>query len=399
MRITADLVDVSDESRLWSETYDRTMTDIFEIQDEVAAAIIDALQIHVGAAPSRGQPTGNTEAYALFLRAKVAVNNFEPGVAENLLKEAVRLDPNFAEAWEMLASVYWLAPEGITVVEAQRLMGDSAARAIAIDPGLQLAQTYYTVATPGPYIRWRTLEAYERAAQERPDDLFIMEGLIFLLTEFGYLRDALELSRRYVELDPLSAVAHMHLPITLHAAGRKEEAVAALEFENQSDWDPQMYRWTILGLNLLSDQETAIARVEAYLQRQGHPNPGRFRELVINGQDPATGQAYLDRHIAEFVDAMTEVDGFAWQRGLSSLYLYFGHIDRYFELGLATNISATNWDDAGAHLWRAAVFHALGTTAHPDYLELAEETGVFELWDRRGPPDFCEKVDQQWVCE
>jgi TolB-like protein len=67
VRITAQLIDVSDGTHIWSESYDRTMTDIFSVQDDVAAAIIDALQIHVGTYPTRGRPTENSEAYALFL--------------------------------------------------------------------------------------------------------------------------------------------------------------------------------------------------------------------------------------------------------------------------------------------------------------------------------------------
>ena len=74
VRITAQLIDVSDGAHLWSETYDRTLTDIFAVQDDVAAAIIDALQIHVGANPTRGRPTDNAEAYALFLEARAAMN-------------------------------------------------------------------------------------------------------------------------------------------------------------------------------------------------------------------------------------------------------------------------------------------------------------------------------------
>ena len=78
VRVTAQLIDVSDGSHLWSETYDRTMTDIFAIQDDVAAAIIDALQIHVGTKPTRGRPTDNIEAYALFFQARVSLNAKDP---------------------------------------------------------------------------------------------------------------------------------------------------------------------------------------------------------------------------------------------------------------------------------------------------------------------------------
>ena len=63
VRITAQLIDVSDGSHIWSETYDRTITDIFAVQDDVAAAIIDALQIHVSANPARGRPDPSSNVF------------------------------------------------------------------------------------------------------------------------------------------------------------------------------------------------------------------------------------------------------------------------------------------------------------------------------------------------
>ncbi len=400
VRITAQLIDASDGSHIWSESYDRTLTDIFEIQDDVASSIIDALQLHVGTVPTRGRPTESPEAYALFLKARVAANVFDWRDAEALLLESVELDPNFAEAYEMLALVYWILPAGTTVIESQRLMSETAAKAIALDPDLVLAKAYYHAGLPGPKMRLRAIEAFERATRERPDNPSILEGFIFLLTEFGYLHEALTIAERYIELDPLSELANYQWPLTLYAVGRTEDAIAALEFANRSDWDPQLYRWAIAGVNLVENQgETAIAHVEAYLQQNGYPDPGWFRDLVTGGRDPETGQAYLDRRIPEIVAAMAEVDDVNWHRGLISLYLYFGYLDRYYELVLATDPVDTTWHPAGAHLWRGSIFRRLGSTAHPRYLEFAKVMGVMDIWEQRGPPDFCDKVDGQWVCE
>ena len=400
VRVTAQLIDATDGSHIWSETYDRMITDIFVVQDDVAAAIIAALQIHVRANPTRGRPTESAEAYALFLRARIAANDFDLEDAEALLLQAVVLDPNFAEAYELLAFVYWVAPAKIGVVESQRRMNDAAAQALALDPDLVLAQTYYDIAIHGPGIRLRTIEAVERAARERPDDPMILEAFTFLLTEFGYLQEAVSAAERYVELDPLAELTNYHLPLTLYAVGRTKDAVAALEFANQSDFEPHLYRWAIEGVNLVENRgETAIAHVESWLRQHDYPDPTWFRELVTGARDPATGQEYLDRRIPQIVAAMAEVDDFDWHNGLTSLYLYFGYLDRYYELVLATEPDATSWHPAGAHLWRSAIFRRLGSTAHPKYLEFAELMGVIEIWEQRGPPDFCKKADGQWVCE
>ena len=100
LRISARLIDTSDASEIWTRDYDRVLSDVFDLQDEVAASIIDALQVHVGIMPSRGKPTENTRAYALYLKARFQVNAFQFKEAEQTLQEALRLDPNFAEAHE-----------------------------------------------------------------------------------------------------------------------------------------------------------------------------------------------------------------------------------------------------------------------------------------------------------
>jgi TolB-like protein/Flp pilus assembly protein TadD len=397
VRITAQLIDVTDGAHIWSETYDRTMTDIFAVQDDVAAAIIDALQIHVGANPTRGRPTENPEAYALFLKAKAAVNVFDWQDAEELVLQAIELDPNFAEAYEVLAFAYWNLGGD---VDDQRRVHETAAKAIALNPDLVMARAAYEASMDGPYTHLRALQAYERAARKQPDSPWVLEGLVYLLTYYGYLEEALRIGERYVELDPLSLSAQSHRAATLYAVGRTSEAVAVLEFANQSDLDPDFWGWTIEGVNLVENRdETTIAHFESWLQQQDYPDPTWFRELVTGARDPVSGQAYLDRHIPEIVASMAEGDKRRWRRGLTSLYLYFGYLDRQFELILATEPDDMTWHYAGTHVWRGTIFRRLGFTAHPKYLEVAELLGVIHIWEQRGPPDFCEKVGGKWVCE
>ena len=87
------------------------------------------------------------------------------------------------------------------------------------------------------------------------------------------------------------------------------------------------------------------------------------------------------------------------QRNLTSWYLLFGFLDRYFELILDLNLTVSTWTDADVIVWEGTVFRRLGFTAHPKYLEVAELLGIVELWEQRGPPDFCEKLGGEWVCE
>ncbi len=96
---------------------------------------------------------------------------------------------------------------------------------------------------------------------------------------------------------------------------------------------------------------------------------------------------------------MPEEFTFNMQRSLFEWYVFFGFLDRYFELLLDLGLTDSTWTDADQFVFVGTVFRRLGFTAHPKYLEVAELMGIIRIWEQRGPPDFCEKVDGQWVCE
>ena len=397
VRITAQLVEVSDGTHIWSESYDRTMTDIFAVQDNVAAAIFDALQIHVGAVPTRGRPTENTEAYALFFKARVSLYTWELQDAEELFLQSIELDPKFAEAYELLAATYWRQSGNIVkAAEGQKLMGEAATKALSINPDLVLAQAYYQSAHTGTFAVM-VIEAFERAAREQPSNTEPLDVLAWDLLTLGYLRQALGIAERYIDLDPLSAAANGSLFETLNAVGRTSEAVTALGFADQLGDDTA--KWRIGEVNLVEKQDDiAIAHFEAALEQYSLPS-NWVGELVSAARDPATGQAYLDRRIPQIVASMPEENAYRWQLDLTEWYLFFGFLDRYFELILAADFTASTWNDAETLIHVGTIYRRLGFTAHPKYLEVVEPLDFIELWEQRGPPDFCKKVDDQWVCE
>jgi TolB-like protein len=398
VRITAQLVDVSDGAHIWSETYDRTMTDIFAIQDDVAAAIIDALQIHVGTNPTRGRPTDNAEAYALFLKAKASFNATEWLDAEEILLKVVELDPTFAEAYEMLAFSYWYqAGWLVTSAEGQKLTGEAAAKALAIDPDLVLAQAMYQTANIETYSYLSAIDAIERAVREQPGSPALLETLVWYSLEAGYFREALRFAERFVDLEPLLPAANVTLFETLYAVGRNNEAVAALEVADQLGGTAA--KWRNGNVNLAEKQDDiAIAHFKAAMEQNGLPS-NWVRELVSGARDPVTGQAYLDRRIPEIIASMPEAAAFNMQGNLILWYVFFGFLDRYFELILDLDLTDSAWTDADIPVHDGTLFRRLGFTAHPKYLEVVELLGIVELWEQRGPPDFCEKVGGEWVCE
>ena len=95
---------------------------------------------------------------------------------------------------------------------------------------------------------------------------------------------------------------------------------------------------------------------------------------------------------------MPEEKAAQWQRYLPYFYLYFGHLDQLFEIILENELTDSNWTDAQNLVYAGSKYWRLGFTAHPQYLEVAEQLGLIEIWDERGPPDFCEKMRDEWTC-
>jgi TolB-like protein len=401
VRITAQLIDVQDGAHIWSESYDRTLNDIFAVQDNVAASIIDALQIHVGVAPTRGRPTESAEAYTLFLKARASLNAFEMQDATKFAQMATELDPKFAEAYELLANCYWYLGGGdIDAVEGQRLTRDAAAKALALDPDLVFAQALFASGDVENYSFAREIEALERAAREAQNNSGAMGALIWDLLQAGYHREALSIAERFVSLDPLSPSANMRFYESLYAVGRTSEAEAALEIAAELGMGGA--RWEMGVVNLVERRDdSAITHFEDSLQQQGYTDSSWVRELVAGARDPATGRAYLDRHIPEISAVAPRANAYTWPWELNRFYLLFGFTDRYFEIILDTDFDPANvtWTDADIPVFHGTVFRRRGFTAHPKYLDAVELMGIVELWEQRGPPDFCEKVGGQWVCE
>jgi hypothetical protein len=96
---------------------------------------------------------------------------------------------------------------------------------------------------------------------------------------------------------------------------------------------------------------------------------------------------------------MPEEAAYNMQLHLIQWYMLFGFLDRYFEVILDFDITDSTWTDADVPVYGGTINWRLGFTAHPKYLEVADALGIVEAWEQRGPPDFCEKVGGEWVCE
>ena len=281
LRITAQLIKVADGYHLWSERYDREMTDVFAIQDEIAKAIASRLQVALGGEEALlvTPATANLDAYHLYLRGRYYLAQRGLGLKKALecFDQALAFDPNYALAYAGLADActvlaqYGLAPPNVLRPRAR------AAIQKALDLAPDLAEVQCASGALAFICDWDWLRAardLRRAVELNPRSVAARQWLSYYLVFIeGRLEEGVTHARRAVELDPLAPLLVMQLGMTLMGAGRYEEAVAPLK--RAGDLAPTMFLPAIhLGLlyNHLGRSDEAIAPLEVAVAASGrHP--------------------------------------------------------------------------------------------------------------------------------
>jgi TolB-like protein/Flp pilus assembly protein TadD len=236
VRIVATLVDAATGRHLWSETYDRQLTDIFSIQSDVGLHIAAALEIELSRdeqARVRKEATNDVHAYRLFLQGRQWFIRFTPESlvqSIELFERAIGRDPAFALAFAHVAMAYTeLAEAGAMVPDAAYARAaDAAASALALDPELGAAHCTMGHLKMVRELDWVGAEReFKRALELNPSgaDAYDLYGRLCVALE--RYDDALVLLRRAQELDPL---AHgVDIVTALLRAGRYDEAVVRAE--------------------------------------------------------------------------------------------------------------------------------------------------------------------------
>jgi TolB-like protein/Tfp pilus assembly protein PilF len=281
LRIGAQLVKVGDGYHLWTERYDREMTDVFAIQDEIATAIANRLQVTLGgeATPLVTPATGNLDAYHLYLKGRYYLAQRGLGLKKALecFDQALALDPNYALAHAGLADACAvLAQYGLAPPNVLRSKGRAAVER-ALDLAPDLGEVYCASGALGFICEWdwpRAGRDLRRAVELNPRYVAARQWLSYFLVFIeGRLEEGVAQARRAVELDPLAPLLVMQLGMTLMGAERYEEAGTALK--RAADMAPTMFLPTIhLGLlyNHLGKSEAAIAPLEVAVAASGrHP--------------------------------------------------------------------------------------------------------------------------------
>ncbi len=245
IRVTAQLIDASNDKHLWSETYDRPLTteNIFDIQDDIATSIVDALRTTLGVRglePVDVAPaTRDLTAYDLYLKARPLFQaRVDLDVADDLLTRAVKQDPNYAKAWEMRSALqtlvveYGYSDEPIEVAEQRSKQ--FADRALSIEPrsATALAVIAKVDGEAAGVLRSKTdlarvIADFTRALEIEPRNTEALNwrGLRFLMV--GDLEAALRDFATCLGYEPYYVPCVENHYTVLAAMGRDEEALAA----------------------------------------------------------------------------------------------------------------------------------------------------------------------------
>jgi len=311
VRITAQLIHVATDSHLWSQTYDRTLEDIFAIQDDIAQSVVKELRttllgetadtevIAAVAAAVKGRST-NPEAYRLFLQARHFIERLTPEDTTKgirYLKEALALEPELAIAWAELGRAYATEADwgSVPAAEGCGRAREAVARALALEPdlaeghaGIGFLQMMYDW-------DWHGAEtSYRRALELAPGNAMVLFQAGWLEGLMGRFEEAIRLQRRAVEQNPLSAEAYFGLGFALLAADRLAEAVAALK--KAVELEPQRgFTRGLLSIALFLQGYTNEALAEALPE----PNEGPRLVALVTIHHAAGRRAKADTAIQE----------------------------------------------------------------------------------------------------
>lgn len=390
VRITAQLIDASNDRHLWSETYDRELTDIFKIQDEIAKAIVAALRGTLGAVvPAQvvgvQADTENLEAYDLYLKAR------ELFLARTDLKESVRLfervvalDPEFARGWEGLAAVSAIAKSwGLRDRDYTAVARLAARKALELDASLSMPWAALSMAEQGERpVDWvKAFAMLDKAIAADPKNAsaHLWRGIAWAY--LGFFERAIADKDRCLAIDPAYQNCLRWKAQSLISSGNTEAGLKAFERGIAAGFSRN--RGSAFLLPLVKQGNGVAAHMLLYSMDVPPELGGIVIAALSNPKDrPPNPRALVERHLAQNPALNDTV-------GPRLLYLWLGAFDEAAGPGNVNDDLMLPWESAPPG-WRNS----------PAFKRFLNRSGVPAYWQQHGFPPQCRAIgDKDFVCD
>ena len=360
LRITAQLIQADNGYHLWSETYDRQLDNVFQIQEDIAIAVVDALRITLLGEVPKTRKT-DPKAYQLFLEGQYLKRQLSPGSlnrAVEVFKQAVEIDPAYVPAWAELADTYlWGGrPDELSYEEANALADQAIQTAISTDPDYAFA--YYVRGISWIFSKHRFkqgIEDFEYALKLDPDNAFLVAAIgkgAFLTGKFDL---AITQYKTALAMEPVVPEFYWFLGRAYLSSGRLDDAEAS--FRTLLSLSPSSYGNRDLWRTLLLKGELEAALAESDTS---------FSRAIIHH---ALGNAAVaDEALADLIE---NADPYS----IAMVYGYRGEVDKTFEWldsMLEKNDYYPTW------ILTETAFRSIHS--NPRWEPLLEKLGLLEFW-------------------
>lgn len=333
VRITVQLVDAESGFHLWSETFDRQLTDIFAVQDEIARHVADALKVNLlgqSAGPQRpAQGTVNLEAYDNYLQGvhfRNSYNQANIGKSIDAFEKAIELDPAYARAWAQLAITQWFASaefSGSDYHAGQARVKESATRAMHLDD--TIGEAYMALAM-GQFAYEFDFESAKDTLQKgleiEPNNPRSIALLAAISGAGGDLEGAIRFSEQSLEIDPLSSRQLRELGDWQRAIGDFDASYET--YQHVLDLQPDISR--IHGrLGLLYAEQGNLAAAEKEFRLEPVEWVREYGEIMISIM---RGERDIwEERLSDYIDKYDESNAFQ----IAELYSVAGELDKAYE--------------------------------------------------------------------
>jgi eukaryotic-like serine/threonine-protein kinase len=303
IRVAAQLVNAADGFQVWSERWDRELTDVFTVQDEIASAIAAVLETKLSApGPRPTRLTTNVAAYEAYLKGRHFTWSFAHRrflEARGLYEQAIALDPQFALAHAGLAEYFHIATSGfLDPEEAGRLGRAAAGRAQQIDPTLPEANAWLAIYALVWDFDWQSADRWFRVAVAQPTvpPEVRHQHAYFYLRVVGRAAEAVVAHRRALEEDPLNLIIRVGHAVSLRAAGRDEEAAdeARRILEIDPDYAPAYSLQAVDVTKVPAHEALAYAERAVSIAPWMPANVGLLAGVLSRHGDEARARALMD---------------------------------------------------------------------------------------------------------